>query len=165
MDKEILDKLYLKAINFCSYSPRSKKEILDKLDRYILKEQVNEDEKDDYIEKVSEILEGDGYINDEKLARDFVESNVLSSKPRSRVQIKNKLYKKKIPAEIIDTILSEISPEDEAGSATKVLEKKVKNRVDNLSIMERQKLIKFLLSKGFSYSSSKSAVDTMFDVK
>lgn len=165
MEDETLNKLYLKVLNFVSYSPRSKKEIEERLEKYIQNEKLLDSEKDEARKHVLDALTNQGYIDDEKIAKNLLYSYQNSSKPKSSKQIKMHLYKKKLSENLINRIISEVDPESELESAIKILSKKNKNIGSPIGFLESQKLIKFLLSKGFDYSISKRAVDTLNEVK
>ena len=165
MDSEILNKLYLKVLNFVSYSPRSKKEIEERLEKYIQSEKLLEDEAEEARDYVIETLTSQGYIDDEKIAKDLLFSYQNSRKPKSSKQIKMHLYKKKLSEELISRVVSQIDTESEFESALQILSKKAKNVNAPIGFLESQKLVKYLLSKGFDYSISKRAVDTLNEVK
>lgn len=112
-----------KALRFLSYSPRTEKEIRDKLGV-------------DCSEEIITKLKSYGYINDEKYAEDYIESRIRS-KPRSQKLILLELKRKGIITEYR-------IPSTDYELAQKAFEKK-KN------LKTREQAMRFLVSRGFSW--------------
>ncbi|MCK5050143.1 MAG: RecX family transcriptional regulator [Candidatus Cloacimonetes bacterium] len=90
------------------------------------------------------------FINDTRFAEMLTENLIRNSK--SRVEIKNKLYAKKINEKIISDILQK---KIDSKTADEILEanfKKAKRRFSKLKKNERnEKILNYLTRKGFSY--------------
>ncbi len=106
------------------------------------------------------------YINDEVYALRYV-NTALKGKPISKVSLLNDLvYKKGIDKDLAQKIVEEVYAEQEGISdsenAYRLLKKKIGNSVvsseDSYGNKERAKLIRFAMSKGFSYGDVENAL-------
>lgn len=105
-------------------------------------------------------------LNDFKFAADFIEEKVkLSAWGKSRLKVE--LMKRGVSQEIISKLLDEnLSEDTQYENAVKLAEKKLKilnNRQTDKVILVR-KLYTFLQSKGYNYSISKQAVESIFKI-
>lgn len=141
--------LLQKVYRLFSFRDRSEKEIRDFL---IRKKAQNPDE---IIEKLKE----QGYINDERFARAWLESRRRSRHLGTKA-IKRELVQKGIDREIIEEVTRGESLESsEEQIAEKALEKKTKIW-KNLNQMEfKKKAIQYLMRKGFDYEVAKKTID------
>jgi regulatory protein len=137
------------ALRFLSFRRRTEKEIKNKL------KQKGFDENT--IKRTVEKLEEYDLINDLEFATAWVEER-LEYKPRGKKLLKQELWKKGIKKEIIDQVLNE-SCQNEDKSALELLEK-IKNRYKNLEPqVARRRMYGFLLRRGFSYGTAKTAME------
>lgn len=161
---ELYQKLLTKVIIFLGYKPRTSKEIAVRLGMYLKSQKdLSDDTKKDITEKIFNYLEENKLINDEEFIKLFIESKTRSKSVLGKRVIQNRLMAKGISKEdatyFVDATVSE---EDELNSAVKALIAKYKivafggptNTKDTRDHMGR-----FLLSRGFSYSTAKQAVD------
>ena len=88
------EKLFAKILNFLSYRPRSKREIENRLKRYLYKE----DNQQETISKIIARLEELSYIDDLAFATWFVESR-MSNNPRSSRHLTSELMEKELIAQ------------------------------------------------------------------
>ncbi len=102
---------------------------------------------DDAIDSLKEY----GYIDDLRFARYYAES-MRDTKGRSAFAISRSLYEKGISRDVIDTVMGELDIDEEA-QILKALSSKGYNEdnIRQIDDKERQKLISFLMRKGFSY--------------
>lgn len=102
---------------------------------------------DDAIDSLKEY----GYIDDLRFARYYAES-MRDTKGRSAFAISRSLYEKGISRDVIDTVMGELDIDEDA-QILKVLSSKGYNEenIRQIDDKERQKLISFLMRKGFSY--------------
>lgn len=102
---------------------------------------------DDAIDSLKEY----GYIDDLRFARYYAES-MRDIKGRSAFAISRSLYEKGISRDVIDTVMGELDIDEDA-QILKVLSSKGYNEenIRQIDDKERQKLISFLMRKGFSY--------------
>lgn len=145
----ILSKIY----NFLSYRPRTKKEVTDRLSQYIGQEDKS---------TISEILlkiEELGLLDDHEFALWFIRQRTLH-RPRSVLQLRQELLTKGIDKKTISDAIIE-SEYDEEKMLTQLLTKKLRSSPSSKS--DRQKLTKYLLSKGFPYNLIKSKLTNFTD--
>ena len=163
MDEEILEKIYTKILNFIAYKQRTEKEVTDRLYRYILesKSPLNQDDAESLrrvlLGRIAEL----GLINDERYIRDFLQS----SKPKSKITIRQKLLKKGISREKIDMALRSLDTEYELKSASKDAQKKVRALTGLDRRTKQQKLKNYLFRKGYRFEVINSVVDSVLRVK
>ncbi|PIS22295.1 hypothetical protein COT50_02745 [candidate division WWE3 bacterium CG08_land_8_20_14_0_20_41_10] len=171
---ELYQKMLTKVIMFLGYKPRTHKEIAVRLGKYLKSQKDLDDEtKRNINEKIFSYLEENKLIDDEEFIKLFIESKTRGKSVLGKKVIQNRLMAKGISKEdatyFVDATVSE---EDELNSAVKTLINKYKiitfggptpsgaieaekyNNKDTRDHMGR-----FLLSRGFSYSIAKQAVD------
>ena len=139
---------YRKAVNksfdFLSRRDHSVKELRTKLLRT-----VDEASADKAIERMLEL----GYLDDEKYARALL-NHLINNKNMSATFIKNEMYKRGVPSDIISEVLSETEI-DNVSSIVELITVKYRNKLNAEN--GREKVIAALMRKGFSYSDIKSA--------
>ena len=126
-----------KALNFISYKLRTEKEVINKL---------SADYSMEIIEKVLEMLRRYNYVNDENYVRAFVKDRINLHK-EGRIKILYMLKQRGIDDLLAENILSNYDFNDEE-LIIYHLNKRVKNKG---SLKERDKIISFLINKGFEY--------------
>lgn len=135
----------------------------DKLMRYVLFKKRTENEirnkcrqlkyDDDYIEEAIAYLKEAGYINDRIYIEKYI-ANVKILKHFSRNEIRMDLIRRGIDTDLIDFALeNEELNEFELESASYLVNKKMKLGEDI------EKVKRFLLNKGYSYSNVSKAID------
>ena len=140
----------------------------DKLMRYVLykKRTVSEVRnkckllkyEENYIEDVIAYLKEAGYINDKIYVEKYI-STIKKLKHMSINEIRMDLMRKGIADDLIDiAIHNEEITEFELASAEYLVQKKIK------SGEEIEKVKKFLLNKGYSYSNVSKAIDNWNDM-
>lgn len=98
------------------------------------------------------------FINDTRFAEMLTDDLIRSSK--SRVEIKNKLYQKKINEEIISSVLQKKIDSQTAADILEANFKKAERRFSNLTENKRnEKILNYLTRKGFSYWEVKEKLD------
>ena len=108
------------------------------------------------IDEIIEYLKENEYINDEKYIEKYIQ-NVMRLKKCSINEIKIDLLKRGIDDNLIDKYIDEELEEFEEKSAIILAEKKIKT-------MEIEKVKRYLLNKGFSYSNVSKAIDNLKDI-
>ena len=139
----------------------------DKLMKYVLFKKRTENEvkqkcktlkfEDDYIEKILEYLKENDYINDEKYIEKYIQ-NVMRLKNCSINEIKIDLLKRGIDDFFIEKNITEELEDFEMKSVIILAEKKIKT-------MDVEKLKRYLLNKGFSYSNVSKAIDNLKNIE
>jgi len=137
------EKLFGKIINFLSYRPRSRRELTDRLKKYL----KDHPDSDPVIASILARLEKLGYLDDHKFAAWFVESR-QTSRPRSTRHLRSELFKKGIDKDIIDQIL--VGQDNDEQAIQALIKKK--------SSLPREKLIAYLARRGFSYDLIKKSL-------
>ncbi len=152
MDKtQIIERYYNLSLRYLSYRPRSETEILD----YLKKEKLSEEIISLIVTKLKEYK----FINDREYAKFWIEQRVKSKRKPLRV-IEFELKQKGINKEVIDEALSTFNEgkDLDLGSAKKLAEKKL-DFYRNLSPQKRrEKVMSYLLRKGFSYDVVKKVL-------
>ncbi len=147
---------YKKAVNKCydllSRRDHSVKELRTKLLRT-----VDEMSAEKAINKMIEI----GYLNDEKYALALLD-HLVNNKNMSKAFIKQEFYKRGIPADITDSILSNYEF-DNTSAILDLLNTKYRSKL--ISDGGYEKVINALIRKGFSYSDVKAAFEQMENIE
>lgn len=165
-------KLFSHALNFLSFRPRSEYEIRDNLKRKIVLLEKSGGEKKDYheiVEAIIEKLKSINQVNDLEFAKWFVNQR-NTFRPKGKVALHQELARKKIPKEIISSILDNENDSFPgpsqfelalAASRKKaaVLALKIK---DSTSYFEAKvKLQGHLASRGFDWDTIKDVVEKL----
>jgi SOS response regulatory protein OraA/RecX len=163
LNKDILEKIYLKVLDYASYKPRSEREVLTKIN-YILKKFKVTDAKE-ALEISNTILERFREIEliSDSNVKAYVDSFVNSSKPRSPQNIKQYLMRKGFDFKKIESELAKVPAETWINFALSEANKKVKSFKDPKTV--KAKLNSFLYSKGYNQYTIGIAVDTLMGVK
>lgn len=139
----------------------------DKIMKYIVFKKRTEEElknkckmlkyDDETIEQIVEYLKENGYINDEVYIEKYIK-NVTRLKACSIREIKIDLMKKGINEELIDKYITDDLESFEEKSAKELAIKKSK-------IGDIEKVKRYLLNKGFSYTNVAKAIDNLADLE
>ncbi len=95
-----------------------------------------------------------GYINDQDYAESYVE---FYAKAKGKVRLRRELHEKGIADSIIDRVLEGI--EDERDNCYNVAKKYLKGKKKDEKL--REKLLRHLVARGFSYSVIKTVLDRL----
>jgi len=133
---------YTKILNFLSFRPRTELEVRARLKKYEVTEVRS-------IDSIINKLKDRGYLSDLDFAKWFVESRT-SNRPRSKQHLSAELRAKGVVQPVINQVLSNI---DEAGPLEVLIAKK--------ATLSRDKLIHFLLRRGFKYSLVQAKLDEL----
>ncbi len=144
-----LTKQYIRLISLIYARPRSEYELRTKL-------RLKKLDKEDIDELILK-LQKEGYQDDLKFATWWVTSR-KNSRPISSLKLRSELAGKGIKSNIAEQAISEnFNQEDEHQALLKLIAKK-KDRYET-----EEKLLAFLASRGYSYSSIKSALKELSD--
>jgi len=130
----------LKAANFCAYQERSQKELRNKLYDYGL-----------YSEEVEEVISElivDGYINEERFAKQYV-GGKFRMKKWGRIRISIGLKKHNISAYCQKQGMKEIEDDDYTDTLKGIILKKASTEKEVNLFKRRNKIAKYAISKGF----------------
>ncbi|MGD8625720.1 MAG: RecX family transcriptional regulator [Anaerolineae bacterium] len=138
---------YGRTLDYLSYRPRSRNEVV----RYLQKRDMGEQE----IELVLERLERAGLVDDEEFARFWVE-NRERFRPRGLRALRYELRQKGVSDRIIDRAVAEVDVSD---SAYRSAEKKARqwSHLDYNTF--RRKLVAYLSRRGFNYEVAREVTD------
>ena len=161
-DGVVFSKALNRALNFLSFRPRSKKEILVYLQTKVLKDpkdrNIVEANNEEISNKVIKKLESWGYLNDEEFARWLVEQRQSSKNPKGPLALKQELFQKGVGRELVEKVVCQSSLNTDQENVLRLLEKKDKK----LHLMppreRRQKLLLSLISRGFDYGQAQVLV-------
>lgn len=127
-----------KILSFIALRPRSESEIRQRLIEYGATD----------LDSIISELKANQLINDQFFAEWFVDSRVRSNQ-RSNYQLRRELQAKGISEDIISNLLS---PDLQSQSLLNLIHKKSRT-------LSRDKLLKYLLGRGFSYSQIQAKLD------
>lgn len=133
---------YQKITSFCAYQDRARNEVRGRLQQYGLSDQQ--------INQIMNQLQEEGYINEERFARNFAGSK-FRSLHWGRVKIRQVLRLKGVPAAlIIQAMAEEISDEAYETALQTLLERKAATlKNSDEPQVRRRKLLGYALSKGY----------------
>lgn len=147
----ILKRAKLRVMHLLEDMDRTEEQLRLKLKRDLYTE--------DMIEAALEYVKSFGYINDADYARRFIEAK---QKTKSKTEIYATLCRKGIDKHTIDATIEMCYKEvDEKEAIQKLIEKK-HIQVDNMSEMEKKKICKYFIRKGFRYDDICKVIQVSF---
>lgn len=144
-----LDKAFQKTLNYLSYRMRSEKELID----YLRQEEVPMEEIEGMIERMRRL----DFVNDQRFADAFVRTKRDQSKKGPNV-IRQELKLKGVSNTIMDKSLEQYTPEEQLDMAIELAEKKQRSYKKESSRQKEQKLVQFLMQKGFPHGIAAEAL-------
>lgn len=108
------------------------------------------------IEEAIKKLKNYGYINDEYYAKTFIE---IAGKTKGKRYLKQQLISKGVSDEQIELSLENSNDDNEA--CENVCRKWLKNKPLPLEQKDKEKLYRFLLSRGFNYDTIKEVLNNL----
>tara|TARA_B100002051_G_scaffold270007_1_gene302207 strand:+ start:203 stop:682 length:480 start_codon:yes stop_codon:yes gene_type:complete len=149
-DKNTLDKAQSVAIKFINYRLRSEQEL-----RVRLLKDFDEPVIKSTISKMYEFK----FLDDTRFAKSFTESRI-NSKPKSMSYIKKELSEKGISKENIDLATKNI---DDHKTCHELAAKKSKSLSRLPWVKFQQKMLGYLIRRGFNYSIANSATKKVWE--
>lgn len=152
MNYIILEEEKKKALDYCAYflsfRPRTKKEVETALKR--------KGYSFDLIQVVCKYMEEQGYLHDEYFVDSYLNDRA-KLKPMGRKRLAQELHNKGISKELIERKLQKFTFSEELRVAQELLQKQIEKKG---SFEEnREKIISFLLRRGFSYVIINKAIE------
>jgi regulatory protein len=149
--KEMTEKDALfKLTTLCSQAEHCTYEMLEKMRRWEM--------SDESQARVMERLVSERYVDDERYARAFVRDKIRYNK-WGRRKVEQTLWMKHIDKNIQEQVLGEVD-DDEYLSVLRPLLKQKRRSVKAANDYElNQKLVKFALSRGFTYDIIRQCID------
>lgn len=141
---------YLQLAALCAQAEHCQWEMLEKLRRWELDDEAQA--------RVMQRLVAERYVDDERYARAFVKDKIRYNK-WGRRKIEQALWQKRIPKDIQTKILDEID-ENEYLNVLRPLLKSKRRSIQTKNDYElNMKLIKFALSRGFTFDLIRQCID------
>lgn len=144
MDKpQIIERYYNLSIRYLSYRPRSEKEIID----YLTKKKIDEQIQSQIIEKLKKY----NFINDIEFVNFWIEQRIkFKHKPLRAIEYE--LKQKGIDRNLIETAMEKFDKNVfDLENAKKLAERKMDFYRNLDPKKRREKVMNYLLRKGFSY--------------
>ena len=146
-----IDEVKRKMEHYCAYQERSHYQVEKKLRELgIIPEAI------DHI--VLHLLE-ENFLNEERFARSYVRGK-FHYKDWGKQKIIRGLKRHRIHNKLIEKALSEIAFDDYQKTVKKLIKKKSNNFSQPLNFKDKQKIVRYLLQKGYIYSDFS---DILFD--
>ncbi len=150
--KKIYDKksAKVKIEQYCAYQERSQQEVRDKLyDMGLHKEDV---------ENIITELIDNNFLNEERFATTFARGK-FRIKHWGRIKIKQHLKQKKVGDYCIKKALALIDPNDYEKTIIQLIEKKNRELKEKDAYIKKQKVIRYVVSRGFETDIVLSLID------
>lgn len=138
------------AFIYLSHSAKTEKQIRD----YLFKKEFDENTVDSVIGRLKEL----NYIDDFLFAKSFTENSVSSGVNTIRYKLKSK----GVSDEIINSVLEDVSDENQISKAMEILKKQMPKYSKYEAFDKKRKLNDFLYRKGFQWDVIKSAIEKVF---
>ena len=152
MKKEITEQeAFLQLASLCANAEHCQHEMLEKMRKWELTEAVQA--------RVMARLVKERYVDDERYARAFVKDKIRYNK-WGRRKVKQALWMKRIDDNIQRTVLDEISDEEYLKVLKPLLKQKSKSIKAENDYERNQKLVRFALSRGFTFDIIRQCLDT-----
>jgi len=148
----LLNQMMPKLEKYCAFQERCISEVKTKLSRMNVPQE--------YWEPLLNHLKQNGFVNEERFAELFVRSKIRQ-KGWGPLKIRMELRKKSIPEDLIDRFLSEFQVEDQDELLLGWLRKKMKTIQNDEPLKQREKLVRFGISKGFETGKVFQAVNKL----
>lgn len=157
MEEEIFQLLLNRCYKYIAIRPRTKKEFLEYINKKISYKKIDDGTKTRILKKVTTLLEQENLINDIEFIEWWIEQR-SSFRPRSKRMLIQELMLKGISKEDLEIYFSEHEIDD-VEQAKKLIRKKKYLYKDKGKKEYKNKIITYLVSRGFSYQSAKKAIE------
>ncbi|WKV13009.1 regulatory protein RecX [Marivirga harenae] len=141
-----------RGARYCATQDRTQQQVRDKLYDWGL--------YGDEVEEVIAWLISEDFINEERFAQSYVRGH-FRLKKWGRIKIKQGLEQKKISEYCITVGMKEIDVEEYQDTIIKLLEKKWQTIKDSNQYIKKQKVVRYLLQKGFESDLVWSEIDNL----
>jgi len=129
-----------KAYRYCAYQERTQAEVRNKLQELEL--------YDDAVEEIIVQLIQEGFVNEERFAKAYASGKFRNLK-WGKIKIKQGLKQHGLSEYCIKKGLAEIDGNEYEKTISKLIEKKMPTFKEKIVAISQQKMIKFLIGKGF----------------
>ena len=149
--KEVTEQgAYLQLAQLCARSEHCQHDMLEKMRRW--------DMSEDAQARVMQRLVSERYVDDERYARAFVHDKIRYNK-RGRRKVEQALWQKRIDDDIRQQVLSEVDDEEYLSVLRPLLKQKRRSTKADSDYELNQKLMRFALSRGFTYDIIRQCLD------
>ena len=151
MKKEITEQeAYLQLAALCAQAEHCEQEMRDKMKRWEIDKTVQD--------RVLQRLIEERYIDDERYARAFVKDKIRYNK-WGRRKVQQALWMKHIDLDIQQRVLDEIEEKEYLDVLRPLLKQKRKSIKADSDYELNQKLVRFALSRGFTFDIIRQCID------
>jgi regulatory protein len=147
---------YLQLAALCAQAEHCQQEMRDKMRRWELDETVQN--------RIIDRLIKERYIDDERYARAFVKDKIRYNK-WGRRKVQQGLWQKRIDADIQQRVLDEIDEKEYLDVLRPLLKQKRKSIRAASDYELNQKLVRFALSRGFTFDLIRQCMDIEGDIE
>ena len=141
---------YLTLAALCAQAEHCQYEMLEKMRRWEMPEEEQA--------HVMQRLVSERYVDDERYARAFVKDKVRYNK-WGRRKVEQALWQKHIDDDIRQRVLDEVDDEEYLNVLRPLLKQKRKSTKANNDYELNQKLVRFTLSRGFTFDIIRQCLD------
>jgi len=131
---------YVKIAAFCAYQERTQQEVREKLGTYGLEEEL--------IEYLIVRLIQENYVNEERFAKTFA-GGKFRMKKWGRIKIRAELKARGLSAYCVQKGMNEINPDAYWQTLVELAEKKNATEKESDALIRKQKIVRFLVGKGY----------------
>lgn len=146
---------YLQLAALCAQAEHCQQEMRDKLKRW----GVSADAQDRIVARLVE----ERFIDDERYARAFVKDKIRYNK-WGRRKVQQGLWQKHIDADIQERVLDDVDDSEYLAVLRPLLKQKVKSVKASSDYERTQKLVRFALSRGFTFDLIRQCLDVDDDM-
>ena len=147
---------YLQLAALCAQAEHCQQEMRDKMRRWELDETVQN--------RIIDRLIKERYVDDERYARAFVKDKIRYNK-WGRRKVQQGLWQKRIDADIQQRVLDEIDEKEYLDVLRPLLKQKRKSIRAASDYELNQKLVRFALSRGFTFDLIRQCMDKEGDIE
>jgi len=149
--KEVTEQgAYLQLAQLCARSEHCQHDLLEKMRRWEMSDEAQA--------RVMARLVSERYVDDERFARAFVRDKIRYNK-WGRRKVEQALWQKRIDEDIREQVLSEVDDEEYLSVLRPLLKQKRRSTKAESDYELNQKLVRFALSRGFTYDIIRQCLD------
>ena len=153
--KEVTEQgAYLQLAQLCARSEHCQHEMLEKMRRWGMTDEAQV--------RVMQRLVSERYVDDERYARAFVRDKIRYNK-WGRRKVEQALWMKRIDDDIRERVLGEIDDDEYINVLRPLLKQKRRSTKAQSDYELNQKLVKFALSRGFTFDIIRQCMDGDID--
>jgi regulatory protein len=149
--KEVTEQgAYLQLAQLCARSEHCQHDLLEKMRRWEMSDEAQA--------RVMQRLVSERYVDDERYARAFVRDKIRYNK-WGRRKVEQALWQKHIDEDIRQQVLGEVDDEEYLSVLRPLLKQKRRSTKAESDYELNQKLVRFALSRGFTYDIIRQCLD------